>query len=86
MFIYPFPKQQILDSSKLKVFGNDNFEFDENDGKFSKRIENTADKGEIACNKQFLLFPPAFSKYLYGRQVKTRACLGKGYLDNQLIH
>ena len=30
------------------------FEFDENDGKFSKRIENTVGKGEIA---QFLLFP-----------------------------
>ena len=25
------------------------FEFDENDRKFSKRVENTLGKGEIAC-------------------------------------
>ena len=25
-----------------------------------KSFENTAGKGEIACNKQFLLFPPCF--------------------------
>ena len=28
-----FPKRQILDSSKLKEFADDNFEFDENGGK-----------------------------------------------------
>ena len=27
---YPFPKRQILDSSKLKEFADDNFKFDEN--------------------------------------------------------
>ena len=45
---YPFPKRQILDSSKLKEFADDNFKFDENDRKFSKRVENTVGKGEIA--------------------------------------
>ena len=44
----PFPKQQILDSSKLKEFADNNFEFDENCGGFSKRVENTEGKGEIA--------------------------------------
>ena len=34
--IKPFPKQQILDSSNLKKFADDNFDFDENGGKFSK--------------------------------------------------
>ena len=43
-----FPKRQILDSSKIKDFPEDNFEFDENGRKFSKWIENTAGKGEIA--------------------------------------
>ena len=28
--LYPFPKQQILDSTKWKEFANDNFKFDEN--------------------------------------------------------
>ena len=30
-----FPKKQILDSSKLKGFAGNNFEYDENGGKFS---------------------------------------------------
>ena len=44
-----FPKWQILDSSKLKEFPDDNFKLDENSRKFSKRIENTGEKEEIAC-------------------------------------
>ena len=39
-----------------------NFEFDENSGKFFKRIENTVGKGEIARCEQFLLFPQCFQK------------------------
>ena len=37
----PFPKQQILDSSKLKDFADDNLKFDENGRNFSKQVENT---------------------------------------------
>ena len=57
-----FPKQRILDSSKLKEFADDNFEIGENGRKFSKQIENTAGKGEIARYEQFLLFPQCFLK------------------------
>ena len=60
----PFPKQIILDASKLKEFADDNFKFDENGRKFSKRVENTVGKGEIARNEQFLLFPQCFQKDL----------------------
>ena len=49
-----------LDSSKLKGFADDNFELDDNGRKFSKRVENTVGKGEIARNEQFLLFPQCF--------------------------
>ena len=56
----PFPKRQILDSSKLKEFADDNFEFDENGRKFSKRVAHTVEKGEIARYEQFLLFPQCF--------------------------
>ena len=59
---YPFPKRQILDSSKLNEFADDNFRFYENGCKFSKWIENTAGKGEIAHYEQFLLFPLCFQK------------------------
>ena len=72
-------KQQILDSLKLKEFAEDNVRFDENGRKFSKWVESTVGKGEIAWYKQFLLFPIVFSKDLLHRHVKTRACLGKGW-------
>ena len=58
----PFPKRQILDPSKLKEIADDNFKFDENLRKFSKQVENTAGKGEIAHYEQFLLFPQCFQK------------------------
>ena len=51
-----------LDSSKLKEFADDNFKFDENERKLSKRVENTVGKGGIARYKQFLLFPQCFQK------------------------
>ena len=34
-------RQQILDSSKLNEFADDNFKFDENDRKLFKWVENT---------------------------------------------
>ena len=36
--------RQILDSSKLKEFADNNFKFDKNGRKFSKRVENTEGK------------------------------------------
>ena len=48
--------------SELKEFVDDNFKFDENSRKFSKRVENTVGKGEIARCEQFLLFPQCFPK------------------------
>ena len=59
---YPITRRQILDSSKLKEFADDNFKFDENGRKLSKRVENTVGKGEIARHEQFLLFPQCFPK------------------------
>ena len=58
----PLPDDKILDWSKLKQFADDNFKFDENSRKFSKRVENTVGKGEIARCEQFLLFPQCFQK------------------------
>ena len=58
----PFPKRLILGSSKLKEFAEDNFKLDENGCKFSKKVENTVGKGEIARYEQFLLFSQCFQK------------------------
>ena len=60
--INSFPNDKFLESSKLKEFANDDFKFDENGRKFSKRVENTVGKGEIARYEQFLLFPQCFQK------------------------
>ena len=73
-----FPKQQILDSSKLKAFADDNFKFDRNDRRFFIWVENTVGKGEIACFEQFLLFLQCFQKTcdadknqgLFGKELK----------------
>ena len=56
------PKDKFQEWSKLKKFADNNFEFDENGRKFSKRVENTVGQGEIAYYKQFLLFPQYFLK------------------------
>ena len=58
----PFPKRQILNSSKFKQSAGDNFKFDKNSRKFPKRVENTVGKGEIAQYEQFLLYPLCFQK------------------------
>ena len=61
-FLLTLSQTTALDSSKLKDFADDNFNFDENGSKFSKRVENTVGKGEIARYEQFLLFPQCFQK------------------------
>ena len=50
---------------KVEV-ADDNLKFDENGRKFSKWVQAISP------------FPTVFSKDLYCRHVKTRACLGKG--------
>ena len=45
-----------------------------------KRVENTVGKGQIACYKQFLLFPQSVFK----RQV-LQTCKNKGLFGKELI-
>ena len=58
----PLPDDKILDWSKLKQSADHNFQFDVNSRKFSKLVENTVGKGEIACYEQYLLFQQCFQK------------------------
>ena len=39
--------KMVKSSPKVKEFADDNFKFDQNSGKFSKRVENTVGNGEI---------------------------------------
>ena len=71
-FINTFPNDKF--SSKLKGFADDLFNFDENGRKFSKRVEITVGKGKLLAPP----LPIVFSKDLYCRHVKSRACMGKG--------
>ena len=54
----------------FQEFADDNFKFDENGRKLSKRVENTVGKGKIARNEQFLLFPQCFQKACVPRASK----------------
>ena len=49
--VEPFPKWQILDSSKLKEFAENNHKLDENGRNFSKQEENIVGKEEIAYDE-----------------------------------
>ena len=61
----PLPDNRILDRSKLKQSTDDSFKFDENSRKFSKQVENTVGKREIARYEQFFLFPQCFQKAFF---------------------
>ena len=52
----------MLDSSNVKEFADDISKFDENGRKFSRHVENTVGKGEIARCEQFLLFSQCFQQ------------------------
>ena len=65
MIFNPLPDDKMLDWSKLKQSADDNFEFDVNSREFSKLVENTVGKEEIAHYEQFLLFPQCFQKVCF---------------------
>ena len=73
----PPPKRQILNSSKPKDFSDDNFKFNGNDGKFSKKGRKHCGKRRNCSLRAISPFHSVFSKDLYCRHVKTMACLGK---------
>ena len=52
--------------TNLRLFQTDRvFEFDTNGREFSKRVENTVGKGEIAHYEQFLLFQQCFQRFVH---------------------
>ena len=58
----PFPNNKFYTLPNSKGSQTTISHFDENSRKSSKQVENTVAKGEIACYKQFLLFPHCFQK------------------------
>ena len=68
----------------VQIETDDNFEFDENTRKFSKWVENTVSKGEIAHFEQFLLFPQCFQKACFPGTSKGKLC-GNGLMHQVLF-
>ena len=73
-FNEPITRRKILDSSKPKEFAEDNFKFDKNGSKLSKRVENIVGKGEISRYEQFLLFPQCFQQACFPGASKVSLC------------
>ena len=71
----PFPKWEIKDSPKLKEFA-DNLKLDEN-GKFSKQVENTAEKGETSN----FSFSHSVFKWLVLQTGKIQGLFKKGLME-----
>ena len=59
-----FPNWQILNSSKLKEFADDNIKFDKKDRMFSKRGKQDCLKRRNCLLKAISLFPTVFSRDL----------------------
>ena len=64
-----FPKWQILNSSKVKEFEDDNFKFDENGRKFSKRILLFQQCFQKTCNTD--TFKPGLVLFVLERVKNT---------------
>ena len=73
----PFPKQQILNSSKLKEFADDNFKFDENGKKLSERVENTVGKSKLLVTSNFSFSHSVFKRLVLQTR-KNQGLFGKG--------
>ena len=80
-----FPKQQILDPSKLKEFADNNFKFDENGRKLSKWLENTVGKGEIVHATSNFSFPHCVFERLVLQTRKNQGLFGKGLMHLQKV-
>ena len=74
---YPLPKQQILDSFNLKEFAEDNFEFDKDCRKFSKRKKTLWEKEKLLATSDFSISHIVL-KRLVLQTYKNQGLLGKG--------
>ena len=76
--VQPITRRQILDSSKLKDFVDDNFKFDKNGRKLSKLVKKHCGKRRNCSLRAISPFPTVFSKGLFQGGVKRCHCVGIG--------
>ena len=77
LLVAPLPEDKSK-TSKLTEFADNNFKFDKNGRKLSKRIENIVGKRRNCSLRAISPFPPVFSKGLFPRGVKRCHCVGMG--------
>ena len=77
-FILPITRRQISDSSKLKEFADDNFKFEENGRKLSKRVENTVWEKEKVLVTSYFSFSHSFFKRLVSQGRQKVSLCGNG--------
>ena len=70
---------QILDSSKLKEFADDNFKFDENGRRLSKQVENIVGKAELLVTSNFSFSHTIFKTLVSQGRQKVSLC-GNGLM------
>ena len=87
--IYPFPKQQILDSSNCIGFEVDNFKFDDNCQRFFfKMVENTVGKRKKCSLRAIYSFTQCFPKtcrFSVCRHVKNTGLHGIWLNNSRMI-
>ena len=76
----PFLIRQILDSSKLKEFADDNFKFDENGRKLYERVENTGGGKEKLLDTSNFSFSQSVFQRLVWQTRKNQGLFGKGLI------
>ena len=66
---------------------DDNFKFNENGRKLSRLVADAEGKGEIACYKQFLLFPQCFPKTLRAHVISShlKYCRKRPYEKDRVM-
>ena len=72
--LLPITRRQILDSSKLKEFADDNFEFDENGRKLSKQVENAVEREKLLVTSNFSFSHSVFKRLVSQGCQKVSLC------------
>ena len=77
------PKRQILNSSKINEFADNNSEFYENGVKFTERIENSGEKEKWLVTSTFSFSHRVFKRFVVLQTQKNKGLFGKGLRINR---
>ena len=73
-FFYPFPHDKLLNQTKLKAFADDTLIVTKMIISVFDRVENIAEKGEIACTSNFSFSNNVYKSLLSQTRQKVSLC------------